>query len=296
MTRGFVLGATAGRTTLNGEGLQHEDGHSLLLASTNPAAVSYDPAFGFEIGHIVQDGLRRMYGDRPGEHLLLPHDLQRALPAAGRAGGRRRRGHPARACTATPPRAEGDGPKAQLLASGVAVQWALEAQRLLQDDWDVQADVWSVTSWNELRRDGLAADEHNFLAPRRRAAGALRHPAAGRAPPARSSRCPTSCARCRTRSRRGCPATSRRWAPTASGCPTPAVRCAGTSRSTRSRSRCGRWASWPAAARSSAKRPRGDRPLRPRRRQRRADRRSRRRRRVAPPAAVDHVRQATSPQ
>jgi pyruvate dehydrogenase E1 component len=164
MTRGFVLGATAGRTTLNGEGLQHEDGHSLLLASTNPAAVSYDPAFSFEVGHITQDALRRMYGDEPENifyYLTLYNEpyLQPAEPEGvdveGILAGIHRYS----------PAAEGDGPKAQLLASGVAVQWALEAQRLLQEDWNVQADVWSVTSWNELRRDGLAADEHNFLQP-----------------------------------------------------------------------------------------------------------------------------------
>ncbi len=164
MTRGFVLGATAGRTTLNGEGLQHEDGHSLLLASTNPAAVSYDPAFSFEIGHITQDALRRMYGDRPenifyyltvyNEPYLQPAEPENVDVEGILAGIHR-----------YSPAAEGDGPKAQLLASGVAVQWALEAQRLLQVDWNVQADVWSVTSWNELRRDGLAADEHNFLEP-----------------------------------------------------------------------------------------------------------------------------------
>jgi pyruvate dehydrogenase E1 component len=164
MTRGFVLGATAGRTTLNGEGLQHEDGHSMLLASTNPAAVSYDPAFSFEVGHITQDALRRMYGDNPENifyYLTLYNEpyQQPAEPEGvdveGILAGLHRYS----------PAAEGDGPKAQLLASGVAVQWALEAQRLLQTDWNVQADVWSVTSWNELRRDGLAADEHNFLEP-----------------------------------------------------------------------------------------------------------------------------------
>jgi pyruvate dehydrogenase E1 component len=164
MTRGFVLGATAGRTTLNGEGLQHEDGHSLLLASTNPAAVSYDPAFSFEVGHITKDALRRMYGDEPenifyyltvyNEPYLQPAEPENVDVEGILAGIYR-----------YSPAAEGDGPKAQLLASGVAVQWALEAQRLLQVDWNVQADVWSVTSWNELRREGLAADEHNFLEP-----------------------------------------------------------------------------------------------------------------------------------
>jgi pyruvate dehydrogenase E1 component len=164
MVRGFVLGATAGRTTLNGEGLQHEDGHSMLLASTNPAAVSYDPAFSFELGHIIQDALRRMYGDKPEEifyYLTVYNEpyVQPAEPEGVDVEGILRGIH------RYSPAAEGDGPKAQLLASGVSVQWALEAQRLLQVDWNVQADVWSVTSWNELRRDGLATDEHNFMNP-----------------------------------------------------------------------------------------------------------------------------------
>ena len=100
LTRGFLLGATAGRTTLNGEGLQHQDGHSLLLASTNPACVAYDPAFGFELGHIVRDALRRMYGEpAPGrgpQRLLLPHPLQRTHRPARRARQRRRRRNPRR--------------------------------------------------------------------------------------------------------------------------------------------------------------------------------------------------------
>jgi pyruvate dehydrogenase E1 component len=164
MTRGFVLGATAGRTTLNGEGLQHEDGHSLLLASTNPAAVSYDPAFSFEVGHITQDALRRMYGDKPenifyyltlyNEPYLQPVEPENVDVEGILAGIHR-----------YSPAAEGDGPKAQLLASGVAVQWALEAQRLLQVDWNVQADVWSVTSWNELAREAVNVDEWNLLHP-----------------------------------------------------------------------------------------------------------------------------------
>ena len=164
MSRGFVLGATAGRTTLNGEGLQHEDGHSPLLASTNPACVSYDPAFGFEVAHIVKDALRRMYGDRPEEifyYLTVYNEPypQPAQPEDVDVEGILRGIH------RWSPAPEGDGPKAQVLASGVSVQWALEAQRLLQEDWNVQADVWSVTSWNELRRDGLATDEHNFMNP-----------------------------------------------------------------------------------------------------------------------------------
>jgi pyruvate dehydrogenase E1 component len=166
MARGFVLGATAGRTTLNGEGLQHEDGHSLLLASTNPAAVAYDPAFGFEIGHIVRDGLRRMYGDDPENvfyYLTLYNEayVQPAEPEDVDVDGILAGMHLWR------PAADlgGEGPRAQLLASGVSVPWAERAQELLRDDWGVSADVWSVTSWNELRRDGLEVESWNFLHP-----------------------------------------------------------------------------------------------------------------------------------
>ena len=165
MTRGFVIGATAGRTTLTGEGLQHADGHSHLLASTNPATVSYDPAYGYEIAHIVQSGLERMYGGHHPDpdvmyYLTVYNEplVQPAEPEGVDVEGIVRGIH--RISTA-----EGDGPRAQLLASGVGVPWALEAQQLLRDDWGVQADVWSVTSWTELRRDGLATDEHNFLHP-----------------------------------------------------------------------------------------------------------------------------------
>jgi pyruvate dehydrogenase E1 component len=164
MTRGFLLGATAGRTTLNGEGLQHQDGHSLLLASANPACVAYDPAFGFELGHIVKDALRRMYGEAPEDiyyYLTIYNEPypQPAEPADVDVEGILRGLH------RYSPAPEGDAPRAQLLASGVGVRWALDAQRLLAEDWNVQADVWSVTSWNELRRDALDADRHNFLHP-----------------------------------------------------------------------------------------------------------------------------------
>ncbi len=165
MTRGFIIGATAGRTTLTGEGLQHADGHSPLLASTNPAVVTYDPAFGYEIGHIMRAGLERMYGGaHPDPNVMYyitvynePH-LQPAEPENLDVEGLLRGIYLLQPSTAL-------GPKAQILSSGVAVPWALEAQQLLADDWNVSADVWSVTSWNELRRDGLAVDEHNFLRP-----------------------------------------------------------------------------------------------------------------------------------
>ena len=168
MARGFLLGATAGRTTLNGEGLQHEDGHSHLIAATNPAVVAYDPAFAFEIAHIVENGLHRMYGEDAGERLLLPDRLQRADPPAGRAG----RASTSRASlkglyrySPAPAGRPGDAPKANILASGTGMQWALKAQQLLAEDWGVAADVWSVTSWTELRRDAVECEEHNLLNP-----------------------------------------------------------------------------------------------------------------------------------
>ncbi|WP_433874784.1 pyruvate dehydrogenase (acetyl-transferring), homodimeric type [Sinomonas atrocyanea] len=185
MARGFVIGATAGRTTLTGEGLQHADGHSPILASTNPAVVAYDPAFGYEIGHIVRAGLERMYGGshedpnvmyyltvynepivQPAEPAGLDVDgLLRGmyrLPLAAPGEG----GDTAADDTGSAfARLGADAPRAQVLASGVAVPWALEARRILAEDWGVAADVWSVTSWTELRRDGLAAEEQAFLHP-----------------------------------------------------------------------------------------------------------------------------------
>ncbi len=164
LVRGFVVGATAGRTTLNGEGLQHEDGHSHLLASTNPAIVSYDPAFGFELGHIVKDGLRRMYGENSeniyyyltvyNEPYMQPAEPEN-LDIEGLLKG----------IYLYAPAEVRSKKKAQILASGVGVNWALKAQKLLAEDWGVAASVWSVTSWNELRRDGLDTDSHNLLNP-----------------------------------------------------------------------------------------------------------------------------------
>jgi pyruvate dehydrogenase E1 component len=163
LTRGFLLGATAGRTTLNGEGLQHQDGHSLLLASTNPACVAYDAAFGFELGHIIRDALRRMYGEpRPGEdpnvfyYLTLYNEpvAQPAEPEDVDVDGILAGMH------LYSPAATDRGPGAQILASGIAVPWALEAQQMLRE-WKVNADVWSVTSWTQLRREALETEEWN---------------------------------------------------------------------------------------------------------------------------------------
>jgi pyruvate dehydrogenase E1 component len=166
MTRGFLVGATAGRTTLTGEGLQHADGHSPVLAATMPHVVHYDPAYGYEIRHIVRAGIERMYGPDTGQdrdviyYLTVYNEpiLQPAEPADVDVEGI------LKGIYLLSP-AQGDGPRAQILASGVAVGWALEAQHLLAEDWGVRAAVWSVTSWNELRRDGLAADQQVFLRP-----------------------------------------------------------------------------------------------------------------------------------
>lgn len=152
------MGATAGRTTLTGEGLQHADGHSPVLAGTNPAVIHYDPAYGYEIGHIVKRGIEHMYGTGDEDHNVMyyltvynepiQHPVQpENLDVDGVIGGIYRLSE-----------AKNDGPRAQLLASGVAVPWALEAQRMLAEEWGVSADVWSVTSWTNLRRDGLDAE------------------------------------------------------------------------------------------------------------------------------------------
>jgi pyruvate dehydrogenase E1 component len=169
--RGFLIGATAGRTTLTGEGLQHADGHSPLLASTNPAAVHYDPAFAFEIAHIVKDGLRRMYGYGDGsygedvfyyltvynEPVLQPAEPE-GLDVPALLKGMYR-------FSEYPTAAGDDVPRAQILASGVGMPWALKAQKILAEEYSVAADIWSVTSWNELRREAVECERHNLLHP-----------------------------------------------------------------------------------------------------------------------------------
>jgi pyruvate dehydrogenase E1 component len=164
MARGFILGATAGRTTLTGEGLQHADGHSLLLAATNPAVVAYDPAYAYELAHIVKDGLRRMYGEDAENvfyYLTIYNEpyQQPAEPDDLDVDGLLRGLYRYRVAPA------GSGPRAQILTSGVAMPSALRAQEMLSKEWGVQADVWSATSWSELRREAEAADRHNLLNP-----------------------------------------------------------------------------------------------------------------------------------
>jgi pyruvate dehydrogenase E1 component len=169
MARGFLVGATAGRTTLTGEGLQHNDGHSLLLAATNPAVLAYDPAFSYEVAHIVRDGLRRMYGEAGDDGVLGGEDLiyyltvynepyvQPAEPADLDVEGL------LQGIYRYAPSPRQDGPQVRLLASGVAVPWALRARDMLAEQWGVGAEVWSVTSWGQLRRDGVESERHNLL-------------------------------------------------------------------------------------------------------------------------------------
>jgi pyruvate dehydrogenase E1 component len=165
LSRGFMIGATAGKTTLTGEGLQHADGHSPLIAATNTAVITYDPAYGYEIGHIIKSGLDRMYGgNHPDPNVVYyitvynEPIIQPAEPELVDVDGIIKGIH--RVSVGSE-----HAKKAQILASGVALPWAYEAQKLLSDDWNVSADIWSVTSWSELRRDALAKDEQKFLTP-----------------------------------------------------------------------------------------------------------------------------------
>jgi len=168
LSRGFLVGATAGRTTLTGEGLQHADGHSPLLASTNPAVVHYDPAFAYEVGHIMRSGLERMYGTTQthpeGENVIFYMTVynepveQPAEPEGLDHEGLLKGIYQVSA-------SEKEGPRVRLLASGVAFPWIKDAARMLDEEWGVAADTWSVTSWNELARDAVAAEDWNLLHP-----------------------------------------------------------------------------------------------------------------------------------
>jgi pyruvate dehydrogenase E1 component len=166
--RGFLLGGTSGRTTLNGEGLQHEDGHSHILAQTIPNCVSYDPTFAHEVAVIMHDGLKRMVekqenvfyyitllnenyampGLQPGTEEQIVKGMYLCKPGA-EAGS---------------PSGSGK-PRVQLLGSGTILRESIAAQKLLADEWGVQADVWSCPSFNELARDGLDCDRWNLLHP-----------------------------------------------------------------------------------------------------------------------------------
>jgi pyruvate dehydrogenase E1 component len=160
--RGFLIGGTAGRTTLNGEGLQHEDGHSQILAGTVPNCISYDPTFAYEVAVIVQDGLRRMVTEQEDvfyyltvmnenyEHPAMPED---AAPGILKGMYQFRKG------------AASNGPRVQLLGSGTIFMEAIAAAALLKSDWGVEADLWSCPSFNELARDGQDCARWNLLHP-----------------------------------------------------------------------------------------------------------------------------------
>ncbi len=160
--RGFLLGGTAGRTTLAGEGLQHQDGHSHIAASTIPNCVSYDPAYSYELAVIIHDGLRRMYQKQESvfyyitvmnenyEHPAMPEGAEDGILKGIyllQDGGKR------------------DNSRVQLFGSGTILREAIAAAELLQNDFNVTADIWSVTSFNELRRDGVSTGRWNLLHP-----------------------------------------------------------------------------------------------------------------------------------
>jgi pyruvate dehydrogenase E1 component len=165
--RGFLIGGTAGRTTLNGEGLQHEDGHSHVLASTIPNCVSYDPTFAYEVVVIVREGIRRMYEAQEDvyyyvtvmnenyQHPAMPEGAEAGIIKGLyllKAGGKADKKNAA--------------PRVQLMGSGTILREVIAAADLLRDDWRVESDIWSATSFNELRRDGMSAERHNLLHPR----------------------------------------------------------------------------------------------------------------------------------
>ncbi len=159
--KGFLIGCTAGRTTLAGEGLQHQDGHSLLLASAVPNCISYDPAFAYEIAIIVQDGIKRMYQDRENVfyYITLENEPYPQRPMIAGCGPDVLRGmyrlRPA----------GGGAPIIHLLGSGAILNQVIQAQDWLAEHFDIPADVWSVTSYTQLKRDAMAAERHNLRHP-----------------------------------------------------------------------------------------------------------------------------------
>jgi len=160
--RGFLMGGTAGRTTLNGEGLQHEDGHSHILASTIPNCVTYDPTYGYELAVIIQDGMRRMYKDQESVYyyitIMNENYVHPPMPKGAEEGILKgmyllKRGAPKKKM------------KVQLLGSGTILREVIAAADLLEADFGVSTDIWSVTSFNELRREGLDVQRWNRLHP-----------------------------------------------------------------------------------------------------------------------------------
>ena len=170
--RGFLLGGTAGRTTLNGEGLQHEDGHSHVLASTIPNCVSYDPTFAHEVVVIIRDGMRRMYQEQEDVFyyitLMNENYAQPGMPDGAEAGIIKGMYLLKDGGKSTAGAGGSKGKKAlrvQLMGSGTILREVIAGAELLKSDWNVTSDIWSVTSFNELRRDGMSAERHNLLHP-----------------------------------------------------------------------------------------------------------------------------------
>ncbi|MCB4810555.1 pyruvate dehydrogenase (acetyl-transferring), homodimeric type [Methylovorus menthalis] len=163
-TRGFLLGATAGRTTLNGEGLQHEDGHSHLMSATVPNCISYDPTFAYELAVIIQEGLRRMVQNQEDVYyyitLMNENYSHPAMPKGSEEGILKG--------IYNFSKSKAKGPKVQLMGSGVILREVIAAGELLEKDWGVSADVWSVTSFTELRREGLDVERWNLLNPEKK--------------------------------------------------------------------------------------------------------------------------------
>jgi pyruvate dehydrogenase E1 component len=165
--RGFLLGATAGRTTLQGEGLQHDDGHSPVLASTVPNCRVYDPAFAYELAVIVEDGIRRMYGEKPEDCFYYITLYNETYPMPAMPGGARDgilRGL-YRYLPVPEPGNSDLSHRARILASGSAMLAAVEARELLAEHHDVAAEVWSATSYKALREDALSVERWNRLHP-----------------------------------------------------------------------------------------------------------------------------------
>lgn len=157
--KGFLLGATSGRTTLNGEGLQHQDGHGILVASTIPSCVAYDPAFSYELAIIIQDGLKRMYKDNESLYYYITlynqNDPQPAMPEGVEEGVKK--GMYLYSST------KGKGPRVQLMSSGSIMKETLAAVELLKNDWKVDSDLWSVPGINQLHREGWDCERWNLL-------------------------------------------------------------------------------------------------------------------------------------
>ncbi|CAB0560334.1 pyruvate dehydrogenase (acetyl-transferring), homodimeric type [Corynebacterium diphtheriae] len=164
MARGFILGATAGRTTLTGEGLQHMDGHSQILASTNPAVISYDPAFSYEIAHLLREGIDRMYGPGRGEDVMYYLTIynepisQPAEPEDLDVEGLHKGVY-------LYEKADGGEHEVSLLASGIGMQQAVRAKEILRDEFNIGANIFSVTSWVELAREGHAKEREALRNP-----------------------------------------------------------------------------------------------------------------------------------